>query len=96
MRLLLAFLAFFMAYSLSKNELVAMAQDADHSKGRPLMPAVIIFGDSIMDPGNNNDIKTIIKCNFSPYGINFVAHKPTGRFCNGKIPSDFLGIYLHS
>lgn len=57
----------------------------------PLVPAVIVFGDSIVDPGNNNVIKTIVKCNFPPYGVDFVGHKPTGRFCNGKIPTDFIG-----
>ncbi|KAJ0974220.1 hypothetical protein J5N97_016185 [Dioscorea zingiberensis] len=53
-------------------------------------PAVFIFGDSIVDPGNNNVLKTLIKCNFPPYGQDFPAHRPTGRFSNGKIPSDFI------
>ncbi|KAK8509978.1 hypothetical protein V6N12_035301 [Hibiscus sabdariffa] len=55
------------------------------------MPAVIVFGDSIVDAGNNNDIQTIIKCNFPPYGRDFDGGVPTGRFCNGKIPSDLIG-----
>ncbi|KAM0938713.1 putative triacylglycerol lipase [Dioscorea sansibarensis] len=55
------------------------------------VPAVIVFGDSIVDPGNNNAIETLVKCNFPPYGKDFPQHKPTGRFCNGKIPSDFIG-----
>ncbi|VVA39375.1 PREDICTED: GDSL [Prunus dulcis] len=54
------------------------------------IPAVIVFGDSIMDTGNNNDLKSLIKCNFSPYGRDFQGHKPTGRFGNGKVPSDFI------
>ncbi|KAK8554841.1 hypothetical protein V6N13_118522 [Hibiscus sabdariffa] len=54
------------------------------------MPAVIVFGDSIVDAGNNNDIQTIIKCNFPPYGRDFDGSVPTGRFCNGKIPSDLI------
>lgn len=54
-------------------------------------PAVIGFGDSIIDPGNNNKIKTIVKSNFPPYGQDFEGGIPTGRFCNGKIPTDFLG-----
>ncbi|KAK7283740.1 hypothetical protein RIF29_13486 [Crotalaria pallida] len=52
-------------------------------------PAVIAFGDSIVDTGNNNNIKTLVKSNFPPYGKNFQGG-PTGRFCDGKIPSDFL------
>ncbi|KAK8509977.1 hypothetical protein V6N13_118518 [Hibiscus sabdariffa] len=58
--------------------------------GNESMPAVIVFGDSIVDAGNNNDIQTIIKCNFPPYGRDFDGGVPTGRFCNGKIPSDLI------
>ncbi|CAB4287839.1 unnamed protein product [Prunus armeniaca] len=47
-------------------------------------------GDSIVDPGNNNNIKTIVKCNFPPYGRDFIGRKPTGRFSNGKVPSDLI------
>ncbi|THG10631.1 hypothetical protein TEA_024599 [Camellia sinensis var. sinensis] len=54
------------------------------------VPAVIAFGDSIVDQGNNNVIETIIKCNFPPYGKDFVGG-PTGRFCNGKTPADLIG-----
>ncbi|GMI96869.1 hypothetical protein like AT1G75900 [Hibiscus trionum] len=54
------------------------------------MPAVIVFGDSIVDAGNNNGIRTIVKCNFLPYGRDFDGGVPTGRFCNGKIPSDLI------
>ncbi|XP_028234680.1 uncharacterized protein LOC114414576 [Glycine soja] len=53
-------------------------------------PAVIAFGDSIVDPGNNNMVKTLVKCDFPPYGKDFEGGIPTGRFCNGKIPSDLL------
>lgn len=57
-------------------------------------PAVIAFGDSILDTGNNNGIKTLIKANFPPYGKDFQGGVPTGRFCNGKVPSDLLGTHL--
>ncbi|XP_027347971.1 GDSL esterase/lipase At3g14820-like [Abrus precatorius] len=53
------------------------------------IPAVIVFGDSIMDTGNNNYIPTLLKANFPPYGRDFFGGKATGRFSNGKIPSDF-------
>ncbi|TVU33725.1 hypothetical protein EJB05_25558, partial [Eragrostis curvula] len=61
---------------------------------QPLAPALIVFGDSIVDPGNNNGINTIIKANFPPYGDDFVGHRPTGRFCNGRIPTDFIASRL--
>ncbi|XP_008807138.1 GDSL esterase/lipase EXL3 [Phoenix dactylifera] len=72
--------------------LLTLAQTINQTT--PLVPAVIVFGDSIVDPGNNNAIKTIVKCNFPPYGVDFIGHKPTGRFCNGKIPTDFIASKL--
>ncbi|XP_061358991.1 GDSL esterase/lipase EXL3-like [Gastrolobium bilobum] len=55
------------------------------------VPAVIVFGDSIVDPGNNNYITTLVKCNFPPYGRDFDAgNRPTGRFSNGLVPSDII------
>ncbi|KAM1073181.1 hypothetical protein ACFX2B_018086 [Malus domestica] len=54
------------------------------------IPAVIVFGNSIVDPGNNNNIKTTVKANFPPYGRDFIERRPTGRFNNGRVPSDFI------
>ncbi|XP_030536028.1 GDSL esterase/lipase EXL3-like [Rhodamnia argentea] len=66
------------------------ASSAPSNRSAPAVPAVIVFGDSIVDPGNNNGMKTIVKCNFPPYGRDFMGGKPTGRFCNGIVPSDIL------
>ena len=60
----------------------------------PLVTAVIAFGDSIVDPGNNNDLHTQIKANHPPYGKDFVNHEATGRYSNGLIPTDLIGIEL--
>lgn len=54
------------------------------------IPAVIVFGDSSVDAGNNNFIPTIARSNFEPYGRDFEGGKPTGRFSNGRIPTDFI------
>ncbi|XP_057983848.1 GDSL esterase/lipase At5g03810-like isoform X1 [Malania oleifera] len=59
-----------------------------------LVPALCIFGDSVFDVGNNNRRLTLLKANFPPYGRDFVTHKPTGRFCNGKLATDFAAEYL--
>ncbi|GAB4859710.1 hypothetical protein Ancab_011189 [Ancistrocladus abbreviatus] len=59
------------------------------SKAQPLVQAMFIFGDSVVDVGNNNYLHTIVKSDFLPYGRDFVNHKPTGRFCNGKLATDF-------
>ncbi|XVF59817.1 hypothetical protein PTKIN_Ptkin07bG0306300 [Pterospermum kingtungense] len=53
------------------------------------IPAIFVFGDSIVDPGNNNNLKTIAKGNFLPYGQDFPTG-PTGRFSNGRVPSDLI------
>lgn len=63
------------------------------SNGQALVPALFIFGDSVVDVGNNNEIYTIIKSNFPPYGRDFISHTPTGRFCNGKLATDFTGTF---
>nr|POE95067.1 gdsl esterase/lipase exl3 [Quercus suber] len=49
-----------------------------------------MFGDSIVDTGNNNGLTSVVKCDFPPYGRDFNGGMPTGRFSNGKVPSDFL------
>lgn len=54
------------------------------------VPAIIVFGDSSVDSGNNNEISTVLKSNFQPYGRDFIDSKPTGRFSNGRIPTDFI------
>ncbi|PON48503.1 Lipase [Parasponia andersonii] len=54
------------------------------------VPAVIVFGDSSVDSGNNNQILTILKSNFHPYGRDFLGGRATGRFSNGRIPPDFI------
>ncbi|KAL9247241.1 hypothetical protein vseg_020693 [Gypsophila vaccaria] len=62
-------------------------QQLQYSKTPPLF----IFGDSILDVGNNNYINTttLDQANFWPYGINFF-HFPTGRFSDGRLISDFI------
>ncbi|KAM7264246.1 hypothetical protein ACFE04_001929 [Oxalis oulophora] len=52
--------------------------------------SVLVFGDSSVDPGNNNHLPTDMKSNFSPYGKDFFDGKPTGRFSNGRLTTDFI------
>ncbi|KAK9692019.1 hypothetical protein RND81_09G235600 [Saponaria officinalis] len=51
--------------------------------------AMYVFGDSLVDNGNNNFINSYAKANFPPYGIDFYLG-PTGRFTNGKTIIDYL------
>lgn len=55
------------------------------------VPAAFAFGDSVVDPGNNNGLATVAKCNFPPYGRDLDPGVPIGRFSNGRVPSDMLG-----
>ncbi|CAH8368700.1 unnamed protein product [Eruca vesicaria subsp. sativa] len=52
-----------------------------------------IFGDSLVDAGNNNYLFTLSKADSSPYGIDFRPSngQPTGRFTNGRTISDIVG-----
>ncbi|XP_065864505.1 GDSL esterase/lipase At1g73610-like [Euphorbia lathyris] len=52
--------------------------------------AVLAFGDSILDTGNNNLLLTASKCNFAPYGMSLPTKTPSGRFGNGRVFSDVL------
>ncbi|CAM8920055.1 unnamed protein product [Rhodiola kirilowii] len=74
--------------------LAVMVFMAAVAHGDPLVPCLNIFGDSVVDAGNNNGLRTAIKANFLPYGRDFVTHRPTGRFCNGKLASDFTADFL--
>lgn len=52
---------------------------------------IVVFGDSSVDPGNNNFLNTDMKGNFPPYGGNFINHRSTGRLCDGLLAPDFIG-----
>ena len=57
-----------------------------------MVPAMFVFGDSLVDVGNNNYLKlSIAKADFPYYGIDFPNHKANGRFTNGMNAADFLG-----
>nr|AFK33479.1 unknown [Lotus japonicus] len=56
-----------------------------------MVPAVYVFGDSLVDVGNNNYLTlSIAKANHRHYGVDFPNQKPTGRFSNGKNAADFI------
>ena len=83
-----------LSFMLTLLLLLASAMNTEQSKQ---IPAMYVFGDSLVDCGNNNYLPGTGKANFLPYGIDF--GRPTGRFTNGKTVVDFLGeintIHLH-
>ncbi|XP_057529646.1 GDSL esterase/lipase At2g23540 [Amaranthus tricolor] len=58
-----------------------------------LLGASFIFGDSLVDAGNNNYLNTLSKADMTPNGIDFKASggNPTGRFTNGRTIGDIVG-----
>lgn len=71
----------------------AMGQDGDVGRRESSVPAMFVFGDSLIDNGNNNDLPSFAKANYFPYGIDFNGG-PTGRFSNGYTMVDAIGILL--
>ncbi|KAJ7956165.1 GDSL esterase/lipase [Quillaja saponaria] len=60
------------------------------------VPALYIFGDSNVDAGNNNKLKTMFKANVPPYGIDFPGGLSAsgGRASNGMTYVDFFAKWL--
>ncbi|KAL3833385.1 hypothetical protein ACJIZ3_008121 [Penstemon smallii] len=63
-------------------------KDDDLSSG-----ASFIFGDSLVDAGNNNYLPTLSRANIAPNGIDFKPSggNPTGRYTNGRTIGDIVG-----
>jgi hypothetical protein len=53
------------------------------------LPSNFVFGDSLVDAGNNNYILSLSKANFLPNRIDF--GRPTGRLTNGRTIVDIIG-----
>lgn len=52
--------------------------------------AFFVFGDSLVDNGNNNYLVTTARADSPPYGIDYPTHRPTGRFSNGLNIPDII------
>lgn len=79
---LVAVLALFVAFSYAATD------------GGGALGASYIFGDSLVDAGNNNFLATLSKANIKPNGIDFKPSGglPTGRYTNGRTIGDILGM----
>ncbi|KAG5549668.1 hypothetical protein RHGRI_014837 [Rhododendron griersonianum] len=56
--------------------------------------AFFVFGDSLVDNGNNNYLATSARADSPPYGIDYPTHRPTGRFSNGLNIPDIISEQL--
>ncbi|XP_057778709.1 GDSL esterase/lipase At5g33370-like [Salvia miltiorrhiza] len=52
--------------------------------------AFFVFGDSLVDSGNNNYLATTARADAPPYGIDYPTRRPTGRFSNGLNIPDLI------
>nr|XP_033515668.1 GDSL esterase/lipase At5g08460-like [Nicotiana tomentosiformis] len=59
-----------------------------------LVPALFVIGDSSVDCGTNNFLGTFARADRLHYGRDSNTHQPTGRFCSGRIPVDYLTLRL--
>lgn len=90
-------LFFFFSFLLTLTALVESAgrgvTNNDNKNGG--LGASFIFGDSLVDAGNNNYLPTLSRANMKPNGIDFKASggNPTGRFTNGRTIGDIVGTY---
>ncbi|CAN8285397.1 unnamed protein product [Cochlearia groenlandica] len=70
------------------------AADAN-ATSKTLFPAILIFGDSTADTGNNNyHPQAVFKAKHLPYGIDLPGREANGRFSNGKLISDVIATNL--
>ncbi|KAL9392298.1 hypothetical protein Peur_016218 [Populus x canadensis] len=58
------------------------------------VPGYFIFGDSLVDNGNNNQLSSLARADYLPYGIDFRPPRPTGRFSNGRTTVDVIAEQL--
>ncbi|KVH88061.1 Lipase, GDSL [Cynara cardunculus var. scolymus] len=56
-------------------------------------PAIWVMGDSLVDSGNNNFMRSIARADYFPYGCDYYRGA-SGRFCNARTFSDILGDWL--
>nr|BAJ89133.1 predicted protein [Hordeum vulgare subsp. vulgare] len=63
------------------------------ARADPQVPCYFVFGDSLVDNGNNNDIASLARANYPPYGIDFPGGA-TGRFSNGLTTVDAISRLL--
>ncbi|MCD7465485.1 hypothetical protein HAX54_001407 [Datura stramonium] len=71
---------------------VVTATFLTYSEGAPR--AFFVFGDSLVDNGNNNYLATTARADSPPYGVDYPTHRPTGRFSNGLNIPDLISEQL--
>jgi hypothetical protein len=63
-------------------------------RGAHAARAFFVFGDSLVDNGNNNYFFTQARADAPPYGIDTPDQRATGRFSNGKNVPDIISCVI--
>jgi phospholipase/lecithinase/hemolysin len=79
---------------LNISYLVVLVSLATLSRQSDAARAFFVFGDSLVDNGNNNFLMTTARADSLPYGIDYPTHRPTGRFSNGLNIPDIISEHL--
>ncbi|KQJ94709.1 GDSL esterase/lipase At5g33370 [Brachypodium distachyon] len=86
-------IAFLLVLVAAAAAAAAMASAASIGTGpRPFF----VFGDSLVDSGNNNYLLTTARADSPPYGLDYPTHRATGRFSNGLNVPDIISEHLGS
>ncbi|CAM8897439.1 unnamed protein product [Rhodiola kirilowii] len=80
------FLSKLLAFSASSTLLVLACLPSEAESAR----AFFVFGDSLVDSGNNDFLATTARADGYPYGIDSPSHRPSGRFSNGYNLPDLI------
>lgn len=67
----------------------ALSSISSQAEGR----AFFVFGDSLVDNGNNDYLATTARADSYPYGIDYPTRRATGRFSNGLNIPDLISMY---
>ncbi|KAJ3706358.1 hypothetical protein LUZ61_010063 [Rhynchospora tenuis] len=79
---------------LNISYLIALLSLAIFSRQCEGARAFFVFGDSLVDNGNNNFLMTTARADSLPYGIDYPTHRPTGRFSNGLNIPDIISEHI--
>lgn len=89
---------FFVSLLASKLAIGTVISEADGcARQRGNHSKLFVFGDSYADTGNLGRRlgRNIARSWFPPYGMSF-PRKPTGRFSDGRVLTDFIGLSISS
>lgn len=75
------------------GDVIAMPQYEYPDQSNAMVPAMFVFGDSVLDTGTNTLFPSLLQADFKPYGTQYFG-KPTGRFTNGRTYADFFATYI--